>query len=440
MLIARTTLSHFALANLQEKVEKLNRIAKKRHLEPLSMVTTPLPFVAVIDDQFLPQEEVYRVELSGVEPCINGWRLLAKIEFDDVLGNIVKVVPRCSDTRDGGTAHSDSSEVELNPKYRTIQPICEHCNTLRKRKDIFVLQHDTEGEKVVGRNCLADFLRDGDAESLIEWATLVDKWMSSDEEPAKDDGGYGGFGGIEPTVGIVPYLTLVACIIRKLGWVSRQESQESGYDSTSNMAAYCYGRTADKFIRAHELYPEQIDYELAEKALEWAKTLRGRSSEYLHTLGQIAQSDQLVWRYAGYTASIIQAYRREQDMVEARKAKAPRVLIGTKGERLRGLPATVVRTRSIDGNYGVTTVVTFEVGCDENGTPSAEPTHRAVLTWFGSGDLLSDYVEGETYQIDATVKKHEQHERYGDSTIVSRVAPAKPPKKPRKTRKTHEAA
>lgn len=394
----------FALATLLEKVEGLNTRAAKHGLAPVKVdVLRTVEFVRLHSKgRFGQSEPLHTVAISGVEPCIEGWRIVGKIEFDPVIGNVVKALV----------------DAEMDPRYRTIGQVCEHCNSKRHRKDIFILRHEGGEEKVVGRNCLADFIRDGDAETLARFAEFAEQIGDLRTTELDDSGDYecwGGEGRPAPYVTVQNYLALVSCIIRKFGWVSKSAARNlDDVMPTTYWAGCCYfGRKTCEFIERYDLFPTEKDAERAAAAIEWAKTKRGDKSEYLDTIARLAGCACVRWKYDGYLASIISAYGREMEQEIERRAKAKeRAFIGEVGKRLRDLPVEVKRLRFIDGNYGTRTIVTFE---------SPVGDKRAVLTWFASGDKDSSFSEGDRLVIDATVKQHESDPKYGDSTIVSRV-------------------
>ena len=393
------TVSGRGMRALSAKVADLNKRAVKLGLAEINVdVTKEVEFVPCYTKGFGVSETLYTVAISGVEPCVNGWRFVGKIEFSE-LGNIVKTV----------------GDQEVDSRYRTIGPVCEHCNSVRRRKDTFILRKDGE-DKVVGRNCLADFIRDGDAGTLGAFAEIADRIHEFGGESDYDDDEYNGGGcGGGPVVKTLAYLTMTSCIIRKFGWTSKTAARDSEFKvATTEYLSRCYfGRKTADFIEAHELYPTDKDLLRAAAALEWARGKVGDRSEYLHNIGTMAGSEWLVWKYDGYVASIIAAYAKDQDQeIERRKAKAERTFIGEVGKRIRKVTGTVVRLRFTEGYYGSKTIVTIEVPVGDK---------RAVLTWFASGDKDGDLTEGETITFDATVKKHESDPKYGDSTIVTRL-------------------
>ena len=94
-------------------------------------------------------------------------------------------------------------------------------------------------------------------------------------------------------------------------------------------------------------------------------------------------------------------------------AKGTKVYFGEPKVRVRGISATCVGVNSFEGHYGVTTLVRFEHRISES--------EYAVLVWFASGDKTEDFEAGEDYTFDATVKGHDEHDKYGKQTKINRV-------------------
>jgi len=372
------------LSALAAKVADLNKRAAKHSLAPVQVdVLRTVEFVRLYSKgRFGQSVPLYTVAISGVEPCIAGWRLVGKVEFDPVIGNVVKALV----------------DAELNVRYRTIGPVCEHCNSRRRRNDVLILRHESGEEKVVGRNCLADFIRDGDAETLARFAEFAERINECGDSECEGDYESWGEGRPAPYATVQNYLAMVSCIIRKFGWTSKTAARNlDDVMPTTYWAGCCYfGRKPEAFIEKYELFPTEKDAARAAAAIEWAKTKRGDKSEYLDTIARLADCINVRWKYDGYLASIISAYGREMEQEVERRAKAKeRTFIGTVGERMRGVQATVTRLRFTEGMYGPKTIVTLEVPVDGK---------RAVLTWFATGDRDADFTEGATVVIDATVR------------------------------------
>jgi hypothetical protein len=413
--LATVDLFESGLSNLRAKVVKLNKRAARHGMVPL--VLRVLRSEAVERKVRLAQGLVtlpdvrHTVEIDGCEPCINGWALAAKIEFNDSIGNVVRIAPGHCD---------DGSFVS----YRTVGPVCEHCNSRRRRNDVFVLEHCDGRRKIVGRNCLADYIRSGDAASIAAWAEMMDCIRlagdgDGDGELGRDD--YSRDRG-NPALPLEPYLRIVAVVKRKLGWMGRTAARDS-YDGTAtaddvNYVIYGRGSGHDAWVAENELFAHPDDADYVDCAIKWASTLCDDDNEYRSIIGRIAIAGYVDMRKLdGYAASILIAYDKacEREIeYAARKAGAKeKVWFGCEGKREKGIPVKCVGLHSFEGQWGVTTIVRLEHYPDDSS--------RAILVWFASGDRYNAWEVDAEYTIDATIKGHDDHDKYGKQTKVNRV-------------------
>ena len=404
--VKRVELGQAGLMGLRAVVNKLNSRAIRHGMNVLE-VTVVREFTVRDEDTGLDNPR-FEVEINGCAPCINGWHLAARIENNDVIGTIVKVVP-------GPFADDDYSG------YRDHDYGCDHCNTNRRRNDVFVLKDSDGNAKVVGRNCLADFIRSGNAASFADYAEMVDSLAGMDSADFEECGYDDGFGGCASAAveSIVRYLTAVRCVTRRIGWMSRTAARDNfdGVASTAdnaNFMLYGRGERHAKFVRENELYVCDDDRAYAEAAVEWAKSLtpeQTAKSEYLYVLNRIATVGLVGDGLDGYAASMGRAKEKaDERAAEKAKTAVDKAFIGRIGERLKGLVVTVKRVRYFEGQYGVTTIVAMESKLPD-GTV-------APMTWFASGE--HSYDENSEYQFVGTVKAHDTDNRYGKQTMVNR--------------------
>lgn len=367
------------LESIQTKIDELNKRATKLGMEPLSLSVREVGFVQLHKGNFSASDSLFDVQIFGNVPIVNGWKIVAKVEFSDVV--VVKAL------------------VDVDPKYRSIDPICEHCGTHRRRNAVYVLRDETGAEKVVGHNCLADFVRSDKVEKLFELWFDCDKIL---RDPFS-----GGFG--PAPIPTILYLSAVAMMIRKFGWVSKKMADE-GLEPTSSLVWKYFNRLGEKtqkWIETNDLYISNNDTELAHRVITWAVSKLGDRSEYLHTLSTLCSKSLINWKYDSYLASAVAAYQREHEPKPP--GNKPVEFLGEVGTRLRDVDAIIRGTWVIDGNYGVTTIIRLEA--ERDGI-------RYPITWFASGD--HDYLEGDSVKLTGTVKKHETHPTYGKSTVLTR--------------------
>jgi hypothetical protein len=415
--VATVKLFERGLSVLRIKVEKLNKRAARHGMVPLEMRIVSTEIAERKIDRVGAKMQVVpdvlsTVEIAGCEPCINGYRLLAKIEFNDIVGNVVRICPGIDD--DGSFE-----------RYRTVGPVCEHCNSNRKRNDIFVIADENGRRKLVGRNCLADYVRDGDANTLALWAEFADKLNPAaliSDEGEGDWREYTGDRG-NPAMPLDSYLRIVALVKRRFGWMGRTAARDSfdGIATADDAARYIYGRGSghDRWVSENELYVSDGDADYADRAIAWAAGLDSAGkSEYIDVIAKIARAGYVDMRKLdGYAASILVAYDRECEREIERKERAAnaknKVWYGEEKKRSRAVPVKCVGLNSFEGHYGVTTLVRFEHYPND--------ADKAVLVWFASGDKYDDWDLEEEYTVDFTCKGHDDHDKYGKQTKINRV-------------------
>lgn len=408
MAIATGRMTDLGVARLREKLEKMNKRARRINRDEMILTVVQREAILVKNPTGLDYTVwMNDIEVDGELPCIEGWTCAARIEFTDA-GNLVHCAP--------GVDNLDS-------KYRTIGPDCDHCNTSRRRNDILVLRHDDGRELCVGRNCVADFCRSGDGAALIYYAQNF-----SGDLCAECDGDYDFRGGrVKTTETVKTVVSASSICIRKLGWVSGKTAYDYRTGSTKNdvfnllYPPYSMLARKDwmKWIENNELTVTAYDTDLADKAIEWAKSVDSSKSDYLYNLSILAKSDYVHTDKFGYLVSLIPAYNkameRETERADRRDkaaAKGEKVYYGSPKVRSKAIKATCVGLNSFEGKFGVTTLVRFEA-CDNN---SYSP-----LAWFASGDKTEDFEVGNDYTFDAMIKGHNDHEKYGKQTLINRV-------------------
>lgn len=101
------------------------------------------------------------VEVEGFYR-INSWEFVGTLEHREN-GNII----RCVD---------DTLEGRLPERFHTCEAHCEHCNTIRVRKDTYIIHNvDTDEFKQVGRQCLMQYTNGLDAKVCAEMMSFLDK-------------------------------------------------------------------------------------------------------------------------------------------------------------------------------------------------------------------------------------------------------------------------
>lgn len=400
---------------LVAKVSDLNKRAKRLNLTPMKLEVVGSETgkrKSRYDSRHEYEYEIKHVVIIGDSPVLDGWELIAKITPSEVEGeNFTKAVPG----------------KECPVEFRTVDMTrCDHCNTRRRRNDTFVLRHESGEYKVVGRNCIADFLGHASPEALLSGAELL---FEADAAMGDPDGyfGYGGGGYVEPTEPMEYFIAMSAIFIRRYGWTPKSKAYD-GPSTAVDLWTFLAPPVNDldnarkrKRVEKDNLRVTDEDRELAKKAMEWGRSLDPGKSDYLHNLRLAVHSEVVTSKTYGLVASLIPAYNRHVEKVIAEKRRAEMakdmVHIGEVGKRYYFPNAVVMSMKSFETMYGVTTLITFKT---KGGN---------IAKWFASGDKTDDYELNEEIDIVGTVKDHDEYKGRKE-TLLNRVSGKMPKKMP----------
>lgn len=371
---------------LRAEVEKMNHRARKLFQKEISI--TELGY----KDRKQPDGQIYRtyqVQVEGDLPGVSGWRLIAVINHDAAKENIVKVV---------------YGEI-LPAYYRSASASCDHCKTNRYRTDTFLLGNAAGELKQVGRNCLADFLREGNAENIAAFWEFYFHIIEvcEDAESMEFRGGFGC-----AMYDLAEFLRYSLICIRAFGWCSVSKANDEGLCATADDAFGLTTGAATKELNKDvqdwlEKNPwTDKDSEYVKGIIAWAKELGG-ANDYLYNLGVIARAEYVTKKTYKLAASIIMTYRKECEM-ESEQMQSHH--FGTIGKR-EVFTLILEKVIELAGDYGLTSLHIFH---DEKG-------NRAV--WFASGEGMSKIDKNRPHHIKATVKDHSEKKGIAQ-TILTR--------------------
>lgn len=398
------------LLRLAERVAALNKRAAKLGVAPVVLDSigreeTLLYCWADRAERLTPEHPEDRpsrvrvtilVRVTGETPKLAGWAFLATLDHASEAGVVLRVVPG----------------AEVPESYRTALPLCDHCRTIRNRRETFVVRHEDGTLKQVGRDCLVDFLGGADPKVVAAWCELLGAFRA--DLGASEDEGWGGGGGGAAYFYLPEYLAMVAATIEKEGWVSRTAARAGAGGATADSALGWLipplgGWTAGDLKRRPEVTDAHRD--LATRAIDWTAGLREAKpalSDYEHNLVVVCGTQALTPKNAGIAASVIPAYKREveREILGRRRAAAGAAFVGTIGARAE-FTVEVVNVIEYEGNFGVTRIHKM---LDDAGN---------ALVWFAS--RAGGLAQGRRYRIKATVKAHEDDAKWGKQTVLTRA-------------------
>jgi hypothetical protein len=340
--------------------------------------------------------------LTGSRPKIAGWEFAATVQHVDGVNILRSCLP--------------GEDRPIPDTYRTRGSVCDHCGLDRDRRDTYLVVSEAGDWKQVGSSCLVDFFGHEDPHALAAYAEILASAIALADGAGSDEGGGYGFGGSGPWA-LVEYLGCVAAEIRESGWVPKASVPDKPNLATANQAK-------DRMAPARDAKPRDrsvlaVDVAVATAAYEWALALGGgaeRLNDYLWNLHAVAKSGVAEWRTFGLAASLVAAYTKAEARRRERADRKPSEHVGTVGES-RSFALTLDRHFSFETEWGWVHRFLFRDADD------------CVFTWKASGDSsvigLSEpdnkMVEGETYVLTASVKKHDEY-KGTKQTVLTRAA------------------
>lgn len=328
------------------------------------------------------------VEASGTA-IINDWRFIAVIDH----------------TNNGNIIRQYDNTIEVPSKFRTCEPVCEHCNTVRNRRDTFVIYNDKTDEwKQVGRSCLQDFTNGRNAEWVAMFASYFDELAKEDKSEAiYDKSSYKYY----PAADILMYG--YECV-KHFGWSSASNSDSTAY------RADLFHSYIELKLRVDEYAQQFIEDTISkygfkaitddnakavDEMIKWVIEQDSTDSTYMHNLQVICKSRYCKCKDFPILISLIATYNRHkaEEAASRKRAEAHNIAvkrskhIGKVKEWLEFKVSQAYLVTTWDTMYGTSAMYKF-IDTDGN-----------ELIWITSNYLELDNIES----IKCKVKEHSEY-------------------------------
>lgn len=327
------------------------------------------------------------VEVEGTA-IINGWQFLATIQH--LPGG--KVITKAD------------ADIQIPDRFYSADPVCEHCNSKRARKDTYIVYNlETNEYKQVGKSCLREYTNGLSAELVAQYLSYFDDLQDAESyTPSSYSAG-------QKYYDVAELLQVAAETVKHFGYVP---SSFEGYTTKARCTDYFYYLTEGWAITPAMKEKIQIDLAavkfnhksdstvgLVEEITKFIQE-HEPDSEYIRNLQSIVASRFVSARNFGLLISAVKAYDREVEKQQREAAKAAErnkqaresTFQGTVGQRLTFVAESVKCLSCIDGMYGYQY---FWQLVDEHGN---------VYTWSTGNGLDPE----KKYTVTGTVKKHEE--------------------------------
>lgn len=323
------------------------------------------------------------VEAEGIAK-VNDWEFVATIQHMNPV-NIIR---------------SFRTEYEVPAHYFTSNPMCEHCNSKRSRKDTYLIRSPISGEfKQVGKSCLKDFTNGLSAEAVTRYISFFDELI----EGIKVDSS--SFTPYFPTLEV---LQNAVEAVNLYGYVkSRNDFGDPNYNSTSTVVGDQFGHVHPAIRKKYEEdgfnASRPGNEEKAQVILNWVRS-QNPEFGYMSNLKAACLPEYCEFRSFGLIVSAVAAYNREQEK-QAREAKKTAQVkaeaeksewFGSIKDRVELFNLTCSLIASWDSQFGMTRLYKLVA---EDGT---------VFTWK-TGTCLWDNEKQSTPEkvsLKGTIKAH----------------------------------
>lgn len=370
-------------ANMERLEKKLTRIANKCQKYGNDFTYEK------VGEEYQEQKDEYGnkyfakyilVEVTGTA-IINDWQFVAAVDHTSH-GNIIKKCPGIN--------------IEIPEKYYKSNPICEHCNSDRFRRNTYIVQNTKSGEfKQVGKSCLADFTHGMSADGIAHYISLHDELIQG-KEPYTECGN-------KKYIDIKIALRYATETVLKFGYVKSDGDRPTKYraleyymvDNDNKGMMYEYRSMLKSEMEAvdFDVRSKKV-IELSEKALAWILN-QEESNNYIHNLKAICSAEYIAYDNFGILASLIPCYERAMEKEAQIKLESENCklsdYVGNIGDRITVTIQDFKIVTSWETNYGITAIYKI---MDEDGN---------VYTWKttkGIGD--------QAKKITGTIKAHNE--------------------------------
>ena len=390
--------------------KKLQRVAKKciKHGNAFTYEIKGTEIRAIEDKEtwvIKDKQEVHPVnyykfilvEVEGTAK-IDNWECIAVLEIHD-MGNIIRRI---------------NTEIVIPERFKTSDNICEHCNSKRHRKNLYVIHNtDTDEWKQVGGDCLKLYTGGLNLEYVVAWLDGI-------TELEENDGFIGG--GSKCYYPVDEVLGAAVEVIEKLGYYNRESNLPTKDLVTILMRdTDLYQKIIDlnKELRLAKLdvYFERKDFYREETMntvkliIEYYTSLEA-DTEFIHNIQIMLNEGYVEIKNFGFLSYLPEGYNKylkiEVKKAEKEKARANEKseYFGEIGKRYKDKAIqSINRLTSWETQWGTTHIYKIVI---EDGS---------VLTWKSSTGLYLERNE-EFDKITFTVKNHTEYKGQKQTEIT----------------------
>jgi hypothetical protein len=383
-------ISEFKNNDFVTKMDKFSRRAAKLNLDFGYTLESTSEGVYLTKNDFEETVKnyytIYNYSVYGESPLINGYSFLAKIETIESGVNLI---------------HSYNESFDFTAYRDMTSLICEHCNVNRFRLFYFLVQNEeTKEVKMLGHNCLAQYIAQPNAEDIANFYNDVlglDKSFTSDDMEETFKNNRSGF-----SISIKSFLAYAINNVNKFGYVSTKNDGVTKLSTKESTLIDYYETGSNKVIISDDIAQQaesMVDYVTCEL------TNKKELNNYESTILTLLDTGRMKTSHAGYIVSIIPLYNKMMEVKVVRESQPESLYLGEVGNKINNVECVVTFYNKYVNNFnGYTHLYKF----NNNGN---------VITYFSSKDLFLE-VGYNVIIKSATVKKHDSYNGINQTVIT----------------------
>lgn len=324
-------------------------------------------------------------------------------------------------SKEGTVIRNYNKDLEVPERYRNSPCRCEHCNTIRNRRDTYVIfNNDTQEFKQVGKSCLMEYTQGLSAEDVARYISMFESIIKG-EAPS----GRSSWTHYYDSLELVQYT--IECV-KHWGYTKHDPEEQQYADAPrstrTRVMDYVYldhGWTNRVEVRERlqaELdavgfkHNSEENKVLAKEMIAWASAFDATSNNYMHNLKVVCRKDAVDRRDVGILLSLVPAYYKHINNIKEQEKKAAEQKavaevskwVGQEGEKVTRQLKSLEHVYSGDSIYGPTYLYRM-VDVDGN-----------VLNWWTSSWL--DLETQKAVSVTGTIKKLEEYRGIKQTVLI----------------------
>lgn len=355
------------------------------------------------------------VEVMFPDVTANNWEFIAKIDNDLHSESVIRRVP--------GTT------TEIPETYKHVDhTVCDHCGVNRFRTCVYIIHNKVTGDfKQVGSSCLGDFIGYKNIDAVLSmYLKFYDELQEYKEREAPVSRGF-------ITVDFNEFALYAYCVIKKLGYVSRKNSEE--LEGAKRPTAdylfdhfYCndwqFGPCSKNPLFTREELEAMMETEdattFAEKLNtfynnEFMNNANAYTSEFWTNFKIIIKDGFVKHNEIGYAAYAIFNYIKSTEEKKAATARVSEHVPGNVGDKVQ-LEVTCYAANMFENDFGVGEFVMMK---DKEGRTVVWKTGSNIKWDYATKQNVHIHVDvDKTYMVQATIKSFSEYKGIKQTNVT----------------------